>query len=255
MFNLFHSNRRGFSLIELMIVVAIISMLVGVGIPQYSKFRQKAHDSEAKTSLSALFTAQRSFHGEYNFYHTSLQALGYGVEGKHFFNVGFGTQTAVNPIDFGFYPVVDNTIMSTKQICTGTNGTGTDTSCWFVVDVPDLPAETTSTLNTFVAAAVSTPSTYAQNGSFDQMNMIAENVFSANLAQAASPPPTTDVIDCRRPDHQHFSVCIDNIDCTDPTQKPVCATDTYWPPETYILPVTTRVWTINGEKIFKTTAN
>ena len=178
MFNLFHSNRRGFSLIELMIVVAIISMLVGVGIPQYSKFRQKAHDSDAKTSLSALFTAQRSFHGEYNFYHTSLQALGYGVEGKHFFNVGFGTQTAVNPIDFGFYPVVDNTIMSTKQICTGTNGTGTDTSCWFVVDVPDLPAETTSTLNTFVAAAVSTPSTYAQNGSFDQMNMIAENVFN-----------------------------------------------------------------------------
>jgi type IV pilus assembly protein PilA len=75
------TSNKGFSLIELMVVVAIIGVLSAIGIPQYSKFQAKARQSEAKTSLSALFTAEASFMAEWNTYSVSLLNVGFGVTG------------------------------------------------------------------------------------------------------------------------------------------------------------------------------
>lgn len=44
------SNSEGFTLVELMIVVAIIGVLAAVAIPNYQKFQAKARQSEAKRS-------------------------------------------------------------------------------------------------------------------------------------------------------------------------------------------------------------
>ncbi|MBI3179248.1 MAG: prepilin-type N-terminal cleavage/methylation domain-containing protein, partial [Deltaproteobacteria bacterium] len=50
---------RGFTLIELMIVVAIIGILALIAIPNFMKFQAKAKQSEAKTNLKAYYTGAK----------------------------------------------------------------------------------------------------------------------------------------------------------------------------------------------------
>ncbi len=59
---------RGFTLIELMIVVAIIGILALIAIPNFMKFQAKAKQSEAKTNLKAFYTAAKSNFAESNTY-------------------------------------------------------------------------------------------------------------------------------------------------------------------------------------------
>jgi len=61
-------NKKGFTLIELMIVVAIIGILAAIAIPNFLKFQAKSKQSEAKTNLKAGFTAETSYFGENNTY-------------------------------------------------------------------------------------------------------------------------------------------------------------------------------------------
>ena len=61
-------NKKGFTLIELMIVVAIIGILAAIAIPDFLKFQAKAKQSECKTNLGAVFTTQVAYFGENNTY-------------------------------------------------------------------------------------------------------------------------------------------------------------------------------------------
>ncbi|MFH1139171.1 MAG: prepilin-type N-terminal cleavage/methylation domain-containing protein [Pseudomonadota bacterium] len=61
-------NRKGFTLIELMIVVAIIGILAAIAIPQFASYRQRAQDSAAKSALKNLATAQENYYAEHNVY-------------------------------------------------------------------------------------------------------------------------------------------------------------------------------------------
>ena len=59
---------KGFTLIELMIVVAIIGILAAIAIPNFSKFQARAKQSEAKANLKGIYTAKQTQFGEKDTY-------------------------------------------------------------------------------------------------------------------------------------------------------------------------------------------
>ena len=63
---------RGFTLIELMIVVAIIGILAAIAIPNFLRFQLKAKTSEGKTNLAAIRTAEESYYSEFGVYVSAL---------------------------------------------------------------------------------------------------------------------------------------------------------------------------------------
>ena len=112
-----HTCRGGFTLIELMIVVAIIGILAAIAIPNFLRFQLKAKSSEGKTNLAAIRTAEESYFAEYGAYAsafanpdivptavkndfatgTTFDSLGWSPEGKIYFNY------AVEDAADGFY--------------------------------------------------------------------------------------------------------------------------------------------------------
>ena len=52
---------HGFSLMEVMIVVVIIGILAALAYPNLEKYLKRARQTEAKTNLSAIYTAQKIY--------------------------------------------------------------------------------------------------------------------------------------------------------------------------------------------------
>ena len=127
----FHNRKGGFTLIELMIVVAIIGILAAIAIPNFLRFQLKAKSSEGKTNLAAIRTAEESYYSEFGVYvsaaasptlinnnqktafanaagaNAGFDRLGWSPEGFVFFNYAIGsnagfsqfTATAMADID------------------------------------------------------------------------------------------------------------------------------------------------------------
>ncbi|MBL7081263.1 MAG: prepilin-type N-terminal cleavage/methylation domain-containing protein [Candidatus Omnitrophica bacterium] len=66
--------RTGFTLIELLIVIIIIGILTGIGIPQYQKAKENALNSEAKANLKLIQAGQKIYHMEHVVYYNCTGA-------------------------------------------------------------------------------------------------------------------------------------------------------------------------------------
>lgn len=84
----------GFTLVELMVVVAIIGVLAAVAVPNFQKYQAKSKTSEAKLQLSAAYTAEQSFFSDFDTYHTCLKFMGYNPVNEinqRYYAIGFVT--------------------------------------------------------------------------------------------------------------------------------------------------------------------
>ncbi len=76
----YNPNQKGFTLIELMIVVAIIGILAAIAIPNFLKYQAKSRQTEAKTNLGGVFVAETSYFGEIARY-SDFDAIGFALAG------------------------------------------------------------------------------------------------------------------------------------------------------------------------------
>ncbi len=66
---------RGFTLVELMVVMAIVALLLALAMPRYFAHLGKAHDTILKQDLATMRDAIDKFHGDRGRYPESLEEL------------------------------------------------------------------------------------------------------------------------------------------------------------------------------------
>ena len=69
-------QRRGFSLIELLIVIAIILIIITMAVPKYQKIMMFGRETSAMSSLKTIAAAQLTYQSQYGRFATSLAELG-----------------------------------------------------------------------------------------------------------------------------------------------------------------------------------
>lgn len=75
-------RRAGFSLIEIMIVVAIILVIASIAIPKINQQRMQAHEMAAIRTVTTIHTAQTQYFSQFGRYATTIQELGPPTSGQ-----------------------------------------------------------------------------------------------------------------------------------------------------------------------------
>ncbi len=119
-------NKKGFTLIELMIVVAIIGILAAIAIPNFLSYQCKAKQAEAKVNLGNLRTAEEAYRAEQDTYSTSLTNIGFSTSGDTRYTLGIAaTATTFTATATGVVGDVAGDVWTMTNNGTLLNGTNT----------------------------------------------------------------------------------------------------------------------------------
>jgi len=91
--------KKGFTLLELIVVIIIIGILATLGFAQYSKTLEKGRSAEAKEILGNLRSAEEAYYQEYDVYATDITTIAINAPtactATHYFSYSAaGTTTA-----------------------------------------------------------------------------------------------------------------------------------------------------------------
>jgi prepilin-type N-terminal cleavage/methylation domain-containing protein len=87
------SESRGFTLIELVVVLAIISILVAAAVPLYLGARKKAYKAEADSTLQEIKSLEWAYYQENNAFTDSFSSLGFSPPASKFWSYNIATAT------------------------------------------------------------------------------------------------------------------------------------------------------------------
>jgi type IV pilus assembly protein PilA len=134
-------DEQGFTLIELMIVVAILGILAAIAIPNFNAYQMKSKQSEAKVGLGAIFTAAVAYQAEsqnpQSYAPYTVTQLGWRVSGSPRYS--FWYQDGADAAGSGTVPstFTGSSIATSSGFTAGANGNiDVDATCdqWFIND-------------------------------------------------------------------------------------------------------------------------
>lgn len=142
-------NIQGFTMIELMIVVAIIGFLSMISVPSFLKFLSKAKRAEAYMNLGSLYVAQKAHwaeHGTYSLMLLGKDSIGWKPEGYS----GGGVQEKFN-YTYGFNQGQEGQSYFTGKLATPQSALGTtkaDKESFLIAAAGDIDGDGTADLLT-----------------------------------------------------------------------------------------------------------
>lgn len=75
-------RRAGFSLVELMIVIATMGAIAAIGIPSLQKYVYRSKRNEAFLNLNGIYKSQKAFQAENGRYGTTFDEIGFEILGS-----------------------------------------------------------------------------------------------------------------------------------------------------------------------------
>lgn len=168
-------KNEGFSLIELMVVVAIIAILASFAIPQYQSFQARARQKEGLTLLNSYYVAAKATEAEMGVLPGNFVGIGFNPAGQIHYRI-VSANGVVPP-----YGPNNTTCVSTALNCginyTSWNEVNGGNSSFGVMAASGCAAATNSTAFTFLtcASARIRPQGTVDTWSINQLKVLNNN--------------------------------------------------------------------------------